>query len=246
MHEASMHEDNSFITLTYDDAHLPGDGSLRKRDFQLFMKRLRKRFPGRFFRYYHCGEYGDKLARPHYHACIFGLDFPDKEVFKELPDGGYLYTSKILEAAWQHQGFCTVGDVTFESAAYVARYVTKKITGDRAIDHYVDKETGVLREPEYTTMSRRRGIGRDWFDSYSGDVFPWDEVIVNGRVAKPPRFYDGLYQLEDVEGYARMKEQRMEKAKRMAKDCTPERLASREKVKIAQYKMLKRSLENDS
>lgn len=246
MHEASCHEDNCFITLTYDDDHLPDDGSLRKRDFQLFMKRLRKRFPGRFFRYYHCGEYGDKLARPHYHACLFGFDFPDKVSFKELPDGGVLYTSEILEAAWQYQGFCTVGAVTFESAAYVARYCTKKITGKPAIDHYVDKATGVLRQPEYTTMSRSRGIGRDWFDSFSGDVFPWDEVILAGKSVKPPRFYDSRYQLEDPEGYECMKASRMEKAKRMAKDCTPERLEAREKVKLAQFGMLKRGYENEA
>jgi hypothetical protein len=74
VHEASLHEKNCFITLTYSPENLPKDGSLDVSHFQKFMKRFRKRFgPG--IRFFHCGEYGESLSRPHYHACIFGFDF---------------------------------------------------------------------------------------------------------------------------------------------------------------------------
>ncbi len=115
IHEAAMWDDNIFVTLTYDDEHLPRDGSLNKEHFQKFVKRLRKKFKGRVIRYYHCGEYGDELDRPHYHACFFNLDFPDKELFKET-DGNFLFYSETLEKLWGN-GFCTIGELTFQSSA---------------------------------------------------------------------------------------------------------------------------------
>jgi hypothetical protein len=243
MHEASLYEENCFITLTYDDDHLPVDGSLDKAHFQKFMKRLRKRFRGRFIRYFHCGEYGEQLSRPHYHACLFNLDFPDKEAIRELASG-FLYRSAILEKCWGH-GFCSVGAVTFESAAYVARYCVKKVTGDARFDHYVSPD-GVVMAPEYTTMSRRPGIGRSWYEKYSGDVFPWDECIISGRPVKPPRYYEGLYREADLDGYVLLKAKRLEAAERMAADNIPPRLLARERVKLAQCKMLKRGYENEA
>lgn len=186
-HEASLNVANSFITLTYSNAHLPPDGSLNLRHFQLFMKRLRKRLgPVRFF---HCGEYGALNLRPHYHACLFGLEFEDKILHKidkktKIP----LYKSEILSELWPF-GFSTIGDVTFESAAYCARYITKKITGPPAEAHYqnIDQETGEIHQlkPEYTTMSRRPGIGRAWFDKYKSDLYPDDFIILRGKKMKP-------------------------------------------------------------
>ena len=102
--------------------------------------------PTQGVRFFHCGEYGELLYRPHYHACLFGFDFSDK-VLWSTRGGVRLYRSKILEKLWTF-GFSTIGDVTFESAAYVARYCTKKITGDKADEHYNG------RSPEYVTMSR--------------------------------------------------------------------------------------------
>ena len=155
-HEASLYQDNCFITLTYSDEHLPSDKSLHVDHFQKFMKRLRKRF-GEGVRYYHCGEYGEKYMRPHYHACLFNFDFPDKKIWKEN-NGNRLYISESLSELWPF-GFVTIGDVTFESAAYVARYIMKKVNGDLAESHYerVDWDTGEVYhlKPEYTTMSRR-------------------------------------------------------------------------------------------
>ena len=77
MHEAEMQDNNSFITLTYDDQNLPRHGSLDKTHFQKFMKRMREHLSPLKIRFYHCGEYGEKYTRPHYHSLIFGYDFPD-------------------------------------------------------------------------------------------------------------------------------------------------------------------------
>lgn len=127
VHEASLHDENCFITLTYDPEHLPiyfrddgpALGTLCKEDFQNFMKRLRERI-GTKIRFFHCGEYGEQLGRPHYHAIIFGYDFADKTPI-EVSDGGHnQFVSEMLTEVWG-KGRCTIGAVTFDSAAYVAR-----------------------------------------------------------------------------------------------------------------------------
>ena len=154
MHEASLYEDNCFITLTYANEYLPPGGSLRKRDFQLFMKRLRKRFSDGVIRFYHCGEYGENTFRPHYHALLFNFDFVDKTLWS-LRGEHKVYRSAVLEDLWP-SGQSEIGSVSFESAAYVARYITKKVTGARAEGHYraVDELTGEIfdRLPEYSPL----------------------------------------------------------------------------------------------
>ena len=135
LHEASLYDRNAFITLTYDDSHLPPGGSLSYPDFQRFMKRLRRRI-GSKVRFYAGGEYGEQgTIRPHFHACLFGYDFPDKVFFKRSASGDKLYTSKLLESLWPY-GISSVGDVTFQSAAYIARYCVAKRTGDAAKSWY--------------------------------------------------------------------------------------------------------------
>ncbi len=114
MHESTLHEENSFITLTYAPKHLPANGSLssgKRSHLQLFFKRLRKAIYPILIRYYACGEYGEELSRPHYHALIFGYEFPDKELWKTIR-GNKIYESKMLESLWG-MGFCSIGDVTF-------------------------------------------------------------------------------------------------------------------------------------
>lgn len=151
VHEASLYKDNCFVTLTYDNDHIPEDGSLNTIDFQLFMKKLRKKY-GNGIRFFQCGEYGEKLRRPHHHALLFNFDFPDKELWtmrNDLP----VWRSSTLEKLW-HYGISEIGSLTFESAAYVARYILKKVTGTDAVQHYVNEDTGVILKPEYVTMSR--------------------------------------------------------------------------------------------
>lgn len=246
MHEASLYDDNCFITLTYSPEHLPPDSSLVKKHFQDFMKRLRSRFEGRSIRYFHCGEYGEQLGRPHYHACLFGFDFPDKVFFK-MAGESRLFLSPILEDIWGF-GQCLIGDVTFESAAYVARYIIKKVTGDPAASHYAgsfDSQTGEVlswREPEYVTMSRRPGLSRAWFERFGNEVYPSDEVIVRGASCKPPRYYDSLYEMVDAEDMKRIKSERLVAARSRAGDNTPERLEVKEICAEARVMRLKRSL----
>lgn len=231
IHEASLHDQNCFITLTFDDEYMNVGGSLDKRDFQLFMKRLRKKF-GAGIRFFHCGEYGDQLERPHHHACLFGFDFPDKVLFRA---GKYrLYRSKALEELWPY-GFCTIGSVSFDSAAYVARYVMKKVTGEMAEDHYQG------RQPEYVTMSRRPGIARKWFEQFAGDVFPKDYINFKGMKLKPPRYYDEIFSLTNEEEMLLIKERRKKLAE-LSPDNTPERLAVREQCVELAIKRKKRNL----
>lgn len=249
VHEASLYEDNCFLTLTYSNDHLPAFNSLQKSDFQKFMKRLRFENQGRNIRYFHCGEYGEQFQRPHYHACLFNFDFPDKEHFK-THNGQKYYRSKQLERLWPH-GHSMIGAVTFESAAYVARYITKKITGKNAEEHYevVDLETGEVRHrtPEYVTMSRRPGIGKTWYDKFKKDIYPHDFVVVRKDKmikAKPPKFYNQLFEIEYPDDYAKLKAERKNKAQEHADNNTFPRLKVRKEVQTLKAKQLKRSYES--
>lgn len=256
MHEASLYDRNCFITLTYSPEHLPADGSLRYADFQLFMKRLRKRFKGhrevpgsaepRPIRFYMCGEYGETFGRPHYHACLFNFDFEDKVHLMRTKSGSRVFRSKALEELWPF-GFSSIGAVNFESAAYVARYVMKKITGDAAKSHYerVDPDTGEISQliPEFNKMSLKPGIGGAWFDKYSSDVYPRDYVVVNGRKVKPPRYYDKLFADDYPVEFEGIQYSRYLDALSRVSDNTSERLAVKEKVAIASVSRLSRSLE---
>lgn len=245
VHEASLHADNCFLTLTYDPKNLPDNGSLKKKDYQDFMKRLRARNEDKTIRFFHCGEYGDNLSRPHYHACLFGYDFPDKVLHSDRR-GVRLYTSDLLNDVWPW-GFTTLGDVTFESAAYVARYVMKKVTGDEADEHYrrVHPITGAeyLLEPEYITMSRRPGLAAGWYEKWKNDVYPSDEVISRGNPVRPPRFYDKMFEEAHGDTFKELKRQRIAKARKHKANQTPERLKVREICTEARIKNLKRGFE---
>lgn len=227
-----MHDSNCFITLTYDDENLPPDGSLHVEHWQLFAKQLRNKV-GRF-RFFHCGEYGDQLGRPHYHACIFGHDFSgDRTYFTRTKRGDTLWNSKVLDSCWK-KGYAVIGDLSYESACYVARYCVKKVTGGRKKEHYerVDEETGEITElkQEYTTMSRRPGLGAEWIEEFYTDVYPRDFVVVRGREQRPPKFYDGEYEKKAPDRMEAIKERRIEENNEKLEEQTPERLKIREKV----------------
>lgn len=250
VHEASLHEHNSFITLTFDEPSLQARDnpmSLDKREFQLFMKRLRKKFPGRKVRYYMCGEYGDRFLRPHYHAILFGIDFDDK-VLEKVQDGRQYFSSALLRSAWPY-GNNIITDVNFDTCAYVARYIMKKSLGKDAWKSYVkyvtdDGEMIGYRLPEYTTMSRRSGIGKAWLDKYLTDVYPKDRVFLRGRgYSRPPKYYDTQFELTDPSVFSDIKSSRIEQALSKADDNTPDRLEVKRLVKMAQIRLLKRQVE---
>ncbi len=238
VHEAQLHSKNCFITLTYGPEHVPSDGSLRVEDWQKFAKRLRRSAGP--FRFFHCGEYGEDNLRPHFHACIFGLDFvADRGLWKD--SGKYpLFQSPLLDKTWG-LGFASVGALSFKSAAYVARYVIKKAKVDDAKYERVDESTGETRfvRPEYVTMSRKPGIGAGWFKRFKSDVFPADEVVVDGRRYKPPRFYEDQLADEELDVY---KAKRRRALVNRVKDLTPDRLAVREKCLEAQLSVFERNL----
>ena len=240
--ELKSHERSCFLTLTYSDKFLArtrsGLPTLHKEDFTLFMKRLRKYYPPKSLRFFQCGEYGERTQRPHHHAIIFGTDF----VERMLPDGEFVadrfqvedsrsgfpqFESKFLNKIWRH-GRVVISEVSFESAAYVARYCVKKVTGKGADFHYQG------RVPEYVTMSRKPGIAAGFFEEYSGDIYPFDAVVPDiGRPASlPPRYFDRLLEKVDPALFARVKEKRMGAVDFFSDpDSTDARLATRERLK---------------
>jgi len=264
-----MHQENAFITLTYDDDHLESP-SLNHRDFQLFMKRLRKSIAakeeggtgrpspaalaaGKKISYYMAGEYGTDNRRPHYHACIFG--WRPKDLENQYVTGtSEIYYSKELDKLWG-KGFTSVGDVTFESAAYIARYIMAKITGQQAEEHYqhIEPSTGeiVRLKPEYNRMSLNPAIGKRWLDKYETDVYPQGEVLTRNIKTKSPKYYDKQYKKNDKQKfkqgetdntYDQLKADREQKAAEHAADNTDERLKAKQTVKMAQIKSLTRKL----
>lgn len=178
VHESKSHEANCFVTLTYKD----DPGTLMHRDFQLFMKRLRVISPFKF-KYYMCGEYGEQFLRPHYHAMLFGVDFSDRVFYKKAGDTGSLDISRKLDELWG-LGMCTVGDVTQQSARYVAGYVTKKLTGGMA-------ELYGNRRPEYGRGSN--GIGLEYLLKYGHQWMTNGFIIIDGSKYRIPRYYDEKY-----------------------------------------------------
>lgn len=183
-----------------------------------------------------CGEYGDELLRPHFHACIFNLDFTDKVLFKVI-NNNKIYISGTLDDLW-NKGYSTIGDLNFNSAAYIARYCIKGSKEDKAVIF------GLQLEPEYLRMSNRPGIGQKWYKRYKQDITILDEVIIKDKLtSRIPRYYNKLLAIDDVEEYRRIRNRR--EAKICKKDNTPDRLAVKEEIKKGQLKQLKRSYDNE-
>lgn len=229
-----MHAESCFLTLTYSDKKLPKNNSVNIRHFQLFAKSLRKKIGP--FRYFHCGEYGAQTNRPHYHVALYGYSFPDRKFLKTTDSGHRLYTSELLDTTWS-LGHCYIGELTYQSAAYIARYILKKISGPMAQIHYQDlcPITGKTWEvkPEYVSMSTNKGIGHSWIQKYMTDVYPSDQIIIDGKAHKPPKYYDLAYQARNPEGYLLLQQTRHKKRLLKEADNTTERLLVKEKIKLA-------------
>jgi len=199
-HESQMHHVSCFVTLTYDEEHLPACGSLDKRDLQQFWKALRKKLNVPI-RYFAAGEYGTKKGRPHYHAIIFGW-MPSKRYPVDISDKGHIqYTHPILQSAWQKRGRIVFTDFDPSCARYVAHYTADKLksyaadtidpeTGLRPYEK-LDKQTGEIwqLQPEFQVSSLKPAIGLRWLEKYWMEVFPKDTVIMDGKEYPPPRFY---------------------------------------------------------
>jgi len=226
VHEAQMHEQNCFLTLTYAPEHLPEGGTLVPQHFTKFLKRLRKHIHPKKISYFHCGEYGDQLDRPHYHALLFGYEFPDARFARFSKSGHKTYSSELLDRLWG-LGQCNIGTLNFETAAYTARYALKKITGDLAESHYRG------RHPEYCTMSTKPAIGKRWLDQHISQVYRRDRIVINGKEVLPPRYYDKILRRLDETKHTEIKKSRgavilshpLVKAKEHEKKLTLEQLS---------------------
>lgn len=246
MHESTLYGKNSFVTLTYDDAHLPENGSLRPRDMTLFLKLLRKRLGDEKIRYFQAGEYGDLYLRPHHHILLFGY-YPDDAKFYRNRNGYPYYSSDFLKDIWKN-GNVLVGNLTFESAAYTARYCLKKVTGKEAEAHY----SRVNKIPEYVTMSRRPGIGKEWFKKYYSDIYEsipgQSRVYIRGdKYGRPPRFYDDLYDRLGSQCHDNLLDIKAARAEfsKLNPDNTYSRLKVREKITLKKISELSRKFEED-
>ncbi len=205
--ESQLHQENCFLTLTYNDDFLPSDLSLHKEHLQLFMKRLRRKLEYYGFlqkvRFFAAGEYGSLFERPHYHIILFGFRPHDLKRIGGNKLGNSYYSSQFISDIWPY-GYNLVADVSFESCAYVARYCTKKITGEAAEEHYQG------RLPEFTLMSRRPGIASAWLDKYFNDVYPRDYVVVRGDLKiHPPKFFDRILERDFPDLFAKIKDKRL-------------------------------------
>ena len=279
MHEAKMHDENSWLTLTYADEHLPGrystgiihprtnkpiySGTLLKEHPQKFLRALRKALgrekykskfrssqlarstPAAGVRYYYAGEYGERYGRPHYHVCLFGIDFADKLLERRTETGYQLYTSDILKKLWPY-GEHQLGELTWESAAYTARYVMKKINGKKKEQHYekIDPETGeiIKLQPEYCDMSRRPGIAQPWFEKYLTDVYPHDRILIRGHKRKPPRYYDKKYEQKEPDLMKQIKFERSLMTEQRWENNLTERLRAEEIIATRKTQSLKQKL----
>ncbi|UPW41056.1 replication initiator protein [Sigmofec virus UA08Rod_5658] len=213
--EQLYHDESWFLTLTYDDEHLPpafpvdpstGEilsvhATLVKKDLQDFMKRLRKN-SGQRIRYFSAGEYGSQTYRPHYHLLLFGLHLDDVQVINHNFAGQAYYISPFIEKCWSF-GMHILGPVTWQSSAYVARYTMKKASSGYDKRYY--EVAGI--EPEFQTMSLKPAIGRQYYDDHP-DLFDYDFFNVStpqgGRKMFPPEYFKKLYALHHpVDAYVK-------------------------------------------
>lgn len=230
--ELRMHKHAYFLTLTYDDDNLPKNLSLDKTHHQLFLKRLRKKFKQRNIRYFHCGEYGERTKRPHYHTILFGLELTDLVYYKKTERGDKLYNSKTFDKLWK-LGRVIIGDVTFDSCAYVARYTMKKWKGDKekVLKHYDG------RLPEYATMSRRPGIGTEYVKKYHNDIFNNKFLISRGHKVGVPRAYENHLEKIDKDRFLEYKKEKLS-TEFDEYENSHERLSVREQIKKYKLEML--------
>ena len=242
VHEASLYDHNAFLTLTYSDENIPPGGSLNYRDFQLFLKRLRRHYQTKV-RFYMCGEYGEQTHRPHYHAIMFNIDIVDKQLHSKSGDN-LVYSSEKINTLWQ-KGHVLIGDVNSKSAAYVARYSMKKLEWDKDDSkkyESLDLESGeiIQRTPEFSHMSLKPGIGEAFVRKYSGDIFNFDYVVSGGQQTRPPRYYDNLHKRINQTSWEETKTKRSTESRFDPVEHHHARLDVKEEVQYARIKNLQR------
>jgi len=245
MHEASLHANNSFITLTYNDHNLPHNGSLTPGHVTLFLKRLRKALNGKKILYYYCGEYGDHFSRPHYHIALFNQDFSDDRIpWRNTSSGFPVYRSPLLEKLWTH-GNSEISNLDYDCARYVAGYIQKKVNGLKQQSHYekLDSLTGELTHvlPEFARMSRRPAIGLKWIEKYTSDIYNYDVCLINQKKLRPPAYYDKILKKTDLQTYERVKMNR--ESSQLLPQLEQQPLVKTYEAKVLASQKVQRSLE---
>jgi hypothetical protein len=270
-------EKRSFITLTYAPEHLPHNQSVDVKEFQKFMKRLRKHFGHPKLKYFHCGEYGKEcrtcgkskpvcerqqehefkpqLGRPHYHSILYGIQWNDLEEFKRTKAGELIYKSETLNKLWG-KGFCSIGNLTFESCAYVARYVMKKVNGDMAKEHYkkevdICPNTGQINNidltPEYITMSRNPAIAKEYFSDYQDEIIATDSLLLNRKgqtyPVRPPRYFSKIIEKSNPNALAHIKTERLRKRQQQKDEFTEARADVKQTIKKLKMSEITRDFE---
>lgn len=225
-----------FLTLTYDDEHLPkydyiydqetdltywDDGTwnsyLKKEDSIKFIRALRDKWRNDYnhdgIRFFTAGEYGSKSQRAHFHIIIFNLPIKLENLkIHRVQNGEVLYTCDEIAKIWG-KGFITLGTVNERSASYVAQYSLKKVKGKYAKQYYLQKG----QTPEFVNMSLKPGIGRDYYDEYSEKIWEEAKILINKYLTKPPSYFEKIYEEEDPEAYKKLKKQRKTKAEEKEK-----------------------------
>lgn len=256
--ELDYHQDNYYLTFTYDDDHLPTvtyedeDGvyhgpfpTLHYRDMTLFIKRLRKNLKLEDFRYFYCGEYGEDTERPHYHMIAYGLPISDLQFLKQNKHGDPLYFSETLSKIWD-KGFVTIGEVNWKSCRYVAGYVQKKAMDPTEAYRLYDL-TGRVRPR--TRMSTKPAIGRRFYEDHKEELYKLDHITIKGIEIRPSRYFDKLLDSEDPDLLASIKERKVSIAKdrqeiilsNTSLDLEDQRKVE-ERKKLRQVRQLKRDL----
>jgi hypothetical protein len=184
--EAKLWSRNVFVTLTYDDDHLPADGKVNREHIRQFIHNLRRRkeFRGTTIRFFGCGEYGSQNLRPHYHLILFNCDFPDKYIWKKNRRSQALYRSHICESLWA-KGFCSIGEVNFTTAQYTARYCLKKRSSPMDYEKY----------KPILFCSVRPAIGSKFFEEHQ------EEIVQHGFIVY--KTFEGEYRRSPIPRYYR-------------------------------------------
>lgn len=219
IHEAKMHENNIFLTLTYNDENLPKDGKLNYLDIQLFIKRLRKEIEKNItdkelkeklkIGYICTGEYGDKNKRPHWHLIIFNYRPSDAKYKYSSKTGDKVYSSMVLTDLWG-KGNIDFGSVTLDSAGYVARYAAKKLAHGKDNEHQF--------QPIHKTSSKH-AIGKKYLEKYWQNIFDLGYIVLpNYQKAAIPRYYEDWLKKNHPDEWMKYYTTLKEKAKKLANE----------------------------
>lgn len=263
--EMKYHKETWFVTLTYDDDHLPlpeevttkdgitytdngkwNTGILDKNHFTRFLHDIRQiyeRETGKTgIKFMGCGEYGDpkKTFRPHYHFILYGIEFPTKTLYEpRFSEGNVYYRQKWIEQAWKY-GISNVSEANWQTIAYVARYITKKINGEGSEDQYA--AAGKIKE----FFRASRGIGKQYYIDNKDKIYKTDKITVahgdQAITSTPPKYFDYLLEKEDKEKSKKLKKKRI----RLSENSFKKMLEKTEKTYVDELEVMERTHEQRS